>query len=79
MPYRYNGKRVTSIWVDEDLLYSAAVMAEELGYSSLSEFVRDLIAEAVGTYEIVKHMKVSKHSKRKLVKSGLLAKLRSVF
>ena len=79
MPYRYGGKRVTSIWIDEELLYRAAKVAEELGYKSFSGFVSDVLEDLVATYEIVKHMKVSRQARRKLVKSSLLAKLRSLF
>lgn len=80
MPSRYNDKTSRCVWIEDDLYIRAYSLAKDLGYRSFSEFVRDLVWEAVETAELVK----VKPAKRRLVErsapnrvlSRILEKLR---
>ena len=65
MPYRYGGSRSTTIWIDEELLYRVAEAAEELGYRSFSQLVRDLLEEFLAAYEMSRQMGFSDRVARK--------------
>lgn len=60
-------------------MYSAAVVAEELGYDSFSQFVNDLIREAVAAVELSRTLDLrDKASRRKFTLEYVFSKVKSM-
>lgn len=78
MPSRYNDKSSRCIWIEDELYVKAYNLAKELGYRSFSEFVRDLIIEAVEIAKLVKipSRKLAKQSTTSNILSKMLEKLK---
>lgn len=75
MPSRYNNKTSRCIWIEDELIVKAHNLAKDLGYRSFSEFVRDLIREAVEVAEIAKLRPAKRMLLRQSITGKILAKI----
>ncbi len=75
MPSYWKGKTSLSVWVSEDVKYRLAVIAEELGYSSLSDFVEDVFMEVLAAADLSKSLGIRGEGRRKLVLEAVFAKI----
>lgn len=78
MPYRYDSKRTVTVWMDESLLYEASELAMQLGFKSFSEFVNELLREALAAAELSRELGLKqRESRRKFVLSYIFSKIKS--
>ena len=68
-------KRNRTLWLDDDIVEEAAMVAQHLGYSSFSHFVEDLLVEAVNAFNAFKHIYNSKSVLRKKVRENIITKI----
>ncbi len=75
MPSYWKGKTSLSVWISEDLKYQLAVIADELGYATLSSFIEDILKEAIAAAEVTKALKYPPHARRKLILESVFQKI----
>ena len=77
--YKHNGKRVFSIWIDEELLLKLDAIAEELN-TSINSLIVDAVEELVTAWELAREMGMeTKRQKRRFALKSVFARFKTRF
>ena len=77
--YKHNGRRVFSIWIDEDLLLKLDKMAEELN-TSINSLIVSAVEELVAAWELAEEMGYkTKTTKRRFALKSVFTRFKARF